>query len=831
MPAVASADLVNEYGMHFVGKTKCVECHSAAADATVHGRMARTGINPTPPAEWTMFKSAGDAPQVPGTAPAVWAAGGEYPYDMPWITLGDNTSGLATEYLFWRGSADPTVMPWNLVEGLVYENGEWMVGESPSGLYDVTYACQRCHQLGSTNKATKGEIVPNPEATIAPTATTAVQWARDASKSVADFMSDPTVSQAGMSIQCESCHGTGAPRPPATTAPADKHWNSGTQLSHRMADTTWRQLAHSQVCGQCHGSYTAVTGTDGKTTLGVYGYTPNLPFRTFGDINGLSGGASYTYIPTDAEFKAAPTKFFMFPNGSNAKGNHFYYNEWSASMHSWRGALQPTDPDASAYQATGASHYNATGQSTIDSKCYRCHTGEGYLESKGVINKYLAFDETFTATKDNTGFLGQECSTCHGGHPASKDEADVVRAPDKAGQRSATGLAMDNQSICEDCHNWQFEVQGTSPSYRPEAPGARVGPSHPQREMLRGKAMVDIPAADEFMPGVKCEDCHMPKTNKNANRYSHGMKPMLPGDAQTWMTAAGSAYMGQDSCSSCHPAQTRTELQDTLDLWQGRATVASTSAYAEINAAKARPEFDGANSSSPGYILVGRATWNYKAWQNDASGGAHNPEYVVDGLQKAKQMAKSVGGSFFAVQGPVSVLPGGNALISGKVVNGDGSPAADATVQISSGGTVMTSANGGFAFLVNPAVATTYSVTWVRSSGDARANLTSPGVTVAMAKYASTTTIAKSASSVTTGKSVKISGKVTSSVAVTGKVKIYFRKGTSGSWKYYSVTLSSGSYSKSITLSSKGTWYFKSEYLGTSTIATSKAAEISVNAK
>ena len=330
-------------------------------------------------------------------------------------------------------------MPWNLVEGLVYEHGEWMVGESPSGLYDVTYACQRCHQLGSTNKATKGEIVPNPAATIAPTATTAVQWARDASKSVADFMSDPTVSQPGMSIQCESCHGTGAPRPPATTAPADKHWNSGTQLSNRMPDTTWRQLATSQVCGQCHGSYTAVTGTDGKTTLGVYGYTPNLPFRTFGDINGLSGGASYTYIPTEAEFMAAPTKFFMFPNGSNAKGNHYYYNEWSASAHSYRGAYYTatpptTNPDAMTYQAAGNGHYNATAQSSIDSKCYRCHTGEGYLESKGVIDKYLAYNETFTATKDNTGFLGQECSTCHGGHPASLDEADVVRAPDKAGR-------------------------------------------------------------------------------------------------------------------------------------------------------------------------------------------------------------------------------------------------------------------------------------------------------------------------------------------------------------------------------------------------------------
>src|SRR5512136_3474224 len=44
LPAVASADLVNEYGMHFAGKAKCIECHSSAFDATVHGRMARTGL-------------------------------------------------------------------------------------------------------------------------------------------------------------------------------------------------------------------------------------------------------------------------------------------------------------------------------------------------------------------------------------------------------------------------------------------------------------------------------------------------------------------------------------------------------------------------------------------------------------------------------------------------------------------------------------------------------------------------------------------------------------------------------------------------------------------
>jgi formate-dependent nitrite reductase cytochrome c552 subunit len=840
VPAVASAGLVNDYGMHFAGKSKCLECHSIEQDATVHGRMARSGIFPAAPTEWTMFRAAGDPTPVAGTSPAIWKSGGSYSIlGQPWITLGDDTVGLATEYLFWRGAValpgggnDLTIMPWNLVEGLVYEHGEWMIGESPSGLYDVNYSCQRCHQLGTTQKATKGEVVPNPAATIQPTATTAVQWARDDTKTADDFVTDPTVSLPGMSIQCEACHGTGQA---AGSAFADRHWNSGTQLSHRMPGNDFRTLTHSQVCGQCHGSYTAATTADAKTTLGVYGYTPNLPFRLFGDVNGLSGGASYTYIPTEEEFLAAPTKYFMFPNGSNAKGNHYYYNEWSASEHSWRGALQPTDPDASAFQAKGTAHYNSLTQSNIDSKCYKCHTGEGYLQSKGV-----GIAQDLVPTKDNTGFLGQECSTCHGGHPASLDEEDVVRAPDKAGVRSAAGLTMDNQSICEDCHNWQYEVQGTTPVYRPEAAGARVGPSHPQREMLHGKAMIDVPVAGEFMPGVTCEECHMPKTNKNANRYSHGMKIMEPGDAQTWNTAAGTSYMGEDSCSTCHPAQTRTELQDTLEMWQQHSETAATTAYAAINAAKTRAEFDPANSSNPGYILVGRATWNYKAWQNDLSGGVHNPEYTVGALDKAEMMAKSVGGSI-VLDAPASVLPGVNTFVSGKAMNGDGTPAAGAVLKLWANGaaygggspsvsTVTAAANGTFAFMVTQTAETAYQVQWLRS-GDARTYLTSATVTVAKALYASKTTIKKSASEIKLGKSVTISGTVTSDVPATGTVKLQRRKG-SGSWKSTTITLdASGNYKKKYTPGSTGTWYYKTTYNGSADVSTSKSGEVKVKVK
>ena len=66
-------------------------------------------------------------------------------------------------------------------------------------------------------------------------------------------MSDP-----GLGIQCEQCHGTGQADPAV-----NGHTNTGVVVSGDLA-----VLGQSQVCGQCHGSYTNVAGT-----LGIYGYT------------------------------------------------------------------------------------------------------------------------------------------------------------------------------------------------------------------------------------------------------------------------------------------------------------------------------------------------------------------------------------------------------------------------------------------------------------------------------------------------------------------------------------------------------------------------------
>jgi hypothetical protein len=700
VPAVAFGSLTNDYGMNFAGQAKCESCHAAQGDAakfsSLHAGFASKGLTPTLPSTWTLIRAAGDPPQKAGTGNAMYDQGGAYPISMTWMTLGNYGANSATEYLFWKGSTATKTMPWNIVEGLSAEpGGEWVIGDDMAkGLYDVSYACNRCHMLGSTSplaSATATNTVPNPAATIQPKTTTLNGWSYESSQTADAFLKDPSVSYPGMSIQCEACHGTGA-------KVAGGHMGTGTNVN-----TDLETLGNSQVCGQCHGSGTNVAGTQG-----LYGYTPNQPLYKFLDVNGVSGGQSYTKIPTEAEFMAAPTAYWMYPNGSNAKGNHYYYSEWSATAHSYRAKYTKDSPEAMTFQKNGGGHYAvaADAQTRFDAKCYECHTGEGYLSSK---NAKIA--EGFTPTADNVGQMGQECAVCHNGHPSAVGAGDVVRAPDKAGERSATGLTEDNASICEDCHNWQFEVQGIKPVHAPQKDlEAHANPSHPQRETLHGYAMYGVEERGEYMPGAKCEDCHMPMTNKAENRISHGMKPMLPGDAEKWQAAA-KYTAGQDSCSTCHAGESRSELQTMIDLWQGEAADQATATSDSIAKAEKRKEFSWTNKKSAGYILVGHATWNYKVYENDASGSVHNPDYILEGLWKAQAMADSVGGSF-------KTIVGGKGVVSGIVVNGDKKPAINAELKLYKNGKLTqqwatSDYKGGFAFPVKGKG--NYAVKWQRA--------------------------------------------------------------------------------------------------------------------
>ena len=83
LPALASATLVNEYGMHFAGQDSCVSCHQhfganspLRVGPALHGRFATAGISPAVPENWNNFRAAGDVTPVAGTGQQRFEAGG-----------------------------------------------------------------------------------------------------------------------------------------------------------------------------------------------------------------------------------------------------------------------------------------------------------------------------------------------------------------------------------------------------------------------------------------------------------------------------------------------------------------------------------------------------------------------------------------------------------------------------------------------------------------------------------------------------------------------------------------------------------------------------------
>ena len=98
LPALASATLVNEYGMHYAGEDACISCHSHFSQGSpmrvspaLHGRFANEGVLPAVPEGWTEFQAAGNVTPVPGEGQSLYHAGGSYSLararlDRPWVT-------------------------------------------------------------------------------------------------------------------------------------------------------------------------------------------------------------------------------------------------------------------------------------------------------------------------------------------------------------------------------------------------------------------------------------------------------------------------------------------------------------------------------------------------------------------------------------------------------------------------------------------------------------------------------------------------------------------------------------------------------------------------
>lgn len=818
VPTVALAAgplLTNEWGQSFLGSGAttadptdgCISCHGSSFNNTTHGQFARTSTSTIEPS----------------VASGMWAGqvlrGEIDPTKV--FSLGGGT-GLREYLVFGEGTPangpfGVAVLEWDPSEPSLWE----VDGAAQMEFED--YACNQCHMLGAVKKG----VVRN---SITGSANT---WALPAG-------ADPAVLASyvpGIGIQCERCHGTGV----AAAVDAGGHWGTGVKVVGRntgsdLAKVSSGAILNSEVCGQCHGSF--------KSGGNIAGYTPDKNINAF-----VTNPYKLSDVPDKLLFETSSTvkasaKFY--PSGQNKGNKHSYYTEWALSGHSVRTFYSKDATDSSGlalttpYQQSGASHFS----NASPKECKRCHTGEGYLKRKGA--KIMS---GWVEGVDPAGKIGQECAVCHVSHgdvgatdtasAVQKNEAVgmAVRAPEKAnGDYSTKGLNVDNQSICEDCHNWQSEVLGTT--LVPVSSGRAV--SHPQREVLHGRAFFEVAPADkDFMPGAKCEQCHMPATrsdfptktglpryeDRSWKRYSHRMFIMLPGDAEAW----GLAPWG-DSCSPCHAGESQSQLQANIDEWQSTAAALDQQLLAEITAAKARPEASGA-----GKYLVEVAYTNEYAFGQDGSGGVHNPPYIQAALKKSIDLAKSVGGSV-TLSAPVKVTSGALFGIAGMVMNGDGTHAAGVTVKLYDGatlvGTSVTDASGNYAFAYAQTAAKTYTVKWARSSKAASDLSVSATVAMDVAKVATDLDVSISRTSVTRGGSYTLSGDIDPDFAAPILVQ-YKAPGTTTYRTLTTVTASStGSFKvtrKTSSRTTRGTWTWRVKFAGDAThLGSSATAKIVV---
>lgn len=662
----------NAYGLWYAGQEACAQegCHAAiAAKESPHGNMV-TDVKMYP------------SKLVPAAGSAFWPYSSPFgglilkPRDM-YLQVGDGYGFL--EYIAANPSALATnpvpaddLSVWDPMEYTFGENGsegDWAAPKGPVGYGSYSQSCSACHNLGVTRPSDKTYTLVNggTQSTSTPSGVSA------------------------FSIQCEVCHGSGK-----------------TPDGHKKgvpAVVGGRQMLKAQVCGQCH----------------VSGTTPqkNAKGSAFGNPNGYTTDTTlsayltpYTTVESETTFMAyvnnpkwpgvvsGMTKPKFLPNGADFSMRHSYYNEWMVSGHA-------------------ASPRSSTATSTSGPLCLKCHSGEGYLfrvGAKGADGKRLIATRpsTETALASDPGI---SCQVCHTGHIGYKPEGgyESIRVkPDGA------------EVACGDCHNWRYEMMEYPMQYETingveyTRPPLNQRPHIPQREIVEGgfggedgmAGMWGVAPMGKFMPGVTCQNCHMPRTHKEgmpadddgtneATRMSHRFKVVLPGDAARWKLRPN----GESCTQRCHKKDaaefTRAEFQTWIDETSATVVAASADVSATLGAIgaplgftryrsfeSAQPTTGPAAEISPArWTMLQHAAQNLNMVTGDGSKGLHNPAYVLAGLRKASLWANAASATIDATIG-VGPVSGAGSTVSGTLLgfSGEAIPGAEVALQTSTDG-------------------------------------------------------------------------------------------------------------------------------------------------
>ena len=670
VPATASAFMLldtstgaqaNAYGLWYAGQAKCAspECHQTVANvSTAHGDMVAD------------VKTDSDK-LVPGLGSGLWPVPSPFggvslnPGDM-FLQVGDphgllEYAGSSGAYATTPASDLPLWSPVGFEQGAA----EWEQPASEVKASAYFQSCGQCHNLGVTRPSDKTYTLPNG----------------------AEQTTQTPTSAAGLSIQCEVCHGTGDD--PTTNA----HQTGVPQVVGGY------EILKAQVCGQCHVTGTTVQkNAAGKAFGNPNGYTTDETLTAYLTPSGAAD------VPTEAQFEAyvssaavdpATPKPKFLPNGDNFSLRHSYYNEWLLNK-----------------AENGYGHTAPTNTHVTDKKCLGCHSGLGFLSRIGATNATgakIVTDTPEVADSANNA-VGISCQVCHNGHVSYNEYGgyDLMRTWGPSTSRAGDTVG------CPDCHNWQFETLGQAlqsetigeVTYDRPAVNARV--SHPQREMLRGgyggdsgnAGLWGVEAMGPEMGSTSCEDCHMPRTSKEgvpanddgsptATRMSHRFHVVLPGDAKKW-----NLRKNGDSClADCHQDEASSWTRDDFQAWidgvqtkvgtasdeatgalGAEATELGLSAWSKFIAVQPTSPSPAAGLTAAEWTMLQRAAQNAQFVTGDSSKGVHNAAYAVAGIEKANYWAASFDPASFTISVADGYRDGGAGVeVAGSLRGHDGS--------------------------------------------------------------------------------------------------------------------------------------------------------------
>jgi len=403
---------------------------------------------------------------------------------------------------------------------------------------------------------------------------------------------------------------------------------TGCQGCHNISYQGWLLTEHARAWDglQSSGNATSVCEPCHTTGHGLPGgfvdnvTTPEMVNVQCEECHGP--GSNHAGAPPQQKKQTIVVNYSAEACGECHQGEHHpFYSEWSLSGHA----------DALV---------NLRGSPIANDSCLQCHAADYILESEPSLRPTI-----------DTAKEGITCIVCH--DPHSNQYGKQLRMP--------------REQLCASCHN---------PG--PALPGDPI--FHPQSSMRAGYSSADVPA-DQFMPTVDCEDCHM---------YSYRDPARIPP-----VVTGHSFRQKPEACVSCHslpPFELSVEEAAVLiDRWQGETVDLLSSvqyhvAQAEV-ALKRAPSLGFGNTTlNDAQKLYDKANYSKNFVTADGSMGAHNPDYSKSLLLDAKLKAQQV----------VAMLTPGR--VTGRVVNADGVGVGGIDVRTDGETWTTTDSEGGFSF-------------------------------------------------------------------------------------------------------------------------------------